>query len=168
MVCFLLEHGLGAKAEEGGDANEDEAGNTDWTQGTGMGEGDGVRDVTEEIQDDAQLEGTRNEKEDENQKRPDMPDEDKEDTAREVGFNFDAEAQAVPEKKGEGEEPPEKQDEEDIDREMGDVDLGAGGTLDEKMWNGDDEEDKDKPEDKAEQGKEQTESIEAHGAEGEG
>merc|ERR1712129_188531 len=87
-----------------------------------------------------------------------------------MGFNFDAEAQAVPEEKGEGEEPPEENEDknDNLDREMGEVDLGAGGKLDEKMWNGDDEDDKDKPEDKGEQGKDQKEDIEGHGAEGEG
>merc|ERR1712139_620853 len=112
MVCFLLEHGYGSKPEENSDA-EDGDGGTEWQMGTGMGDGDGLKDVTDEIEDDDQLEGTRNEKEDENKKPPEMPEDDKEDTAKEVGFDFDAEPQAVPEKKGEGEEPPEKEQEED-------------------------------------------------------
>merc|ERR1711871_74113 len=114
MVCFLTEHGFGSKAEDGGEDNEDDGGHTEWAAGTGMGDGEGLRDVTEEVTDDAQLEGTRNEKEDQNAKPPEMPEDGKEDTAKEVGFDFDAESQAVPEKKQEGEEPP-KEDEE-LDR----------------------------------------------------
>ena len=87
-----------------------------------MGEGDGVKDVTEEIEDEAQLEGTKGEKEEEKPKPPDMPEEGKEDTAKEVGFDFDAESQAVPEKKGEQEEEQEdknQQEEDELDRKEG-------------------------------------------------
>merc|ERR1712060_989651 len=95
-ICFLLEKGLGAKPEEGEGGDEgDGGGKTEFSSGTGMGEGDGIKDVTDEITDDAQLEGTKNEQQDEKQEPPDVP-KPGEDSAREVGFDLDTEAQAVP------------------------------------------------------------------------
>jgi len=141
-----------------------------------MGEGDGCRDVTDEIEDDAQLEGTKGEEQDGKKEPPEAPKDGEEDTAREVGFDLDVEAQAQPEQETkDGQQPPEKNDEEDLDRERGDVDLNAGGKLDDKLWNGEDEQeekdDEQKPGDAEEQGEEkkgQQENIEAHGAQGEG
>merc|ERR1712217_553985 len=169
LICFLLEKGLGAKPEEGDGGEDGEGeGKTEWASGTGMGEGDGVKDVTDEITDDAQLEGTRNEDQTGDKEQPDVP-KPSEDTAREVGFDLDTEAQAVPqdeEAAGDDKNEKEKEEEADMDRQQGDVDLNAGGTLDEKMWNGDDD-DKGEEEEKN-KGKQQEEEIEAHGAEGEG
>merc|ERR1712176_179570 len=127
------------------------------------GEGDGVKDVTDEITDDAQLEGTRNEEQSADKEQPDVP-KPSEDKAREVGFDLDTEAQAVPQDEdaaGDDKNEKEKEEEADLDRQQGDVDLNEGGTLDEKMWNGDDD-DKGE-EDEKNKGKQQEEEIEAHG-----
>lgn len=167
LVCALLEKGLGKKVEEGDGEGEGADAPTEWAAGTGQGEGDGVRDITEEITDDAQLEGTRNE-EQEKKEPPEMPEDGKEDTAREVGFDLDTEAQAVPQQEeGPEGDPDQKKAEDELDREQGEVDLNAGGKLDEKMWNGRDDE-MDEQKDGQEEQKGQEENIEAHGAKGEG
>jgi len=172
LICCLFESGLGKKPEEKEGGDEDgKDGPTEWAGGTGMGEGDGLKDVTEEIEDDAQLEGTRNEEKEAQQKPPDVPN-DEEDTAREVGFDLDTEAQAVPQdENAEGEKQEQEEEKKDLDREMGDVDLNAGGSLDEKMWNGEEDEEKDdkpEPNDQKEKETNGKEDIEAHGARGEG
>eukprot|EP00439_Symbiodinium_sp_Y106_P079967 s348_g18.t1 len=102
------------------------------------------------------------------------------DNAREVGFDLDTEAKAMPQEEDEKKQDEEKENEEeqDLDRQQGDVDLSKGGMLDEKLWNGEDEDrkgastddkedekDGDEPEEK-ETGPQ--EDIEAHGAQGEG
>merc|ERR1712226_472321 len=96
MICVLFEQGFGGKMEEDESGDGDGAKN-EFTSGTGMGEGDGAKDVTEEIEDDAQLEGTKGDEGD-NKEPPEVP-QPKEDNAREVGFDLDTEAQAVPEDK---------------------------------------------------------------------
>jgi len=130
-----------------------------------------MKDVTEEIEDDAQLEGMKGEKQDE--KQPPEPPKQEEDTAREVGFDLDTEAQAVPQDEKEDRDQQEKEGEDELDRQQGEVDLNNGGKLDEKLWNGDEDEDDkkdDEKEDETEKEKEQgqQEDIEAHGAHGEG
>eukprot|EP00435_Cladocopium_sp_Y103_P053138 s923_g16.t5 len=167
LVCFMMEKGLNAKEEE--KEGDGEGGQTEFAAGTGMGQGEGLRDVTDEIEDDAQLEGTRNEKEEEQpepeQKKPE------EDNAREVGFDLDTEAKALPqnEEDKQQEQDKEEEEEQDLDRQQGKVDLSKGGTLDEKLWNGD-EDDKDEEDGDADNEKEKgpQEDIEAHGAQGEG
>ncbi|CAE7306236.1 mdn1 [Symbiodinium natans] len=170
LVCFLMEKGLNSKEEEEQGEGEGEGG-TEWQTGTGMGEGEGLKDVTDEIEDDAQLEGTRNEKQ-EQQPEPEQPKQ-SEDNAREVGFDLDTEAKAMPQEEDDKNQDEEKDndDEQDLDRQQGEVDLSKGGTLDEKLWNGEDEDDKDDKEDgdaPEEKEKGPQEDIEAHGAQGEG
>ncbi|CAK9104053.1 unnamed protein product [Durusdinium trenchii] len=135
-----------------------------------MGQGEGLRDVTDEIEDDAQLEGTRNEKEGE-QPEPEQP-KPEEDKAREVGFDLDTEAKAMPEKEEDQQQDQEKDNEEEqeLDRQQGEVDLSKGGTLDEKLWNGDEDDKEDEEDGDANNEKEKgpQEEIEAHGAEGQG
>jgi len=173
FIIFLFEHGLGSKSEE--DDGQEGEGKTEWASGTGMGEGDGAKDVTDQIEDDSQLEGTKNEEQGAEKEPPEMPQDQKEDNAREVGFNLETEAQAVPEKEdGEEDKDQEKPGEDELDREKGDVDLNNGGKLDDKMWNGDEEEDdkkddgEDDPQNEKEKEQKQQEEIEAHGAQGEG
>eukprot|EP00434_Breviolum_minutum_P032590 symbB.v1.2.028823.t1/scaffold3092.1/size63782/3 len=169
LVCFMMEKGLNAKEEE--QEGDGEGGQTEFAAGTGMGQGEGLRDVTDEIEDDAQLEGTRNEKEEEQpepeQKKPE------EDNAREVGFDLDTEAKAMPQSEEDKQQDQDKEEDEeqDLDRQQGEVDLSKGGTLDEKMWNGDEDDKKEDEEDgDAENEKEKgpQEDIEAHGAQGQG
>lgn len=165
LICFLLEHGFGNKTEEQDDEAQGTGASTEWASGTGMGEGDGARDVTQEIEDDAQLEGLKGEKQ-EKKDPAEVPNDQSEDTAREVGFDLDAEAQAVPQDEA-AEDDREKEDDENLDREKGDVDLNAGGKLDEKLWNGE-EEQEDPKEGPEQEGERRQEDIEAHGARGEG
>jgi len=171
LVCLLLEKGLGTNTAEEEDGEDGQDGKTDWAQGTGMGEGDGVRDVTEEIEDDKQLEGMQNEKDKSQQEPPPMPEAGEEDKAREVGFDVDAEAQPQPEDQEQKNSEENEQDKEH-DRQKGDVDLNQGGKLDEKLWNGEeDQDDGADDQDEKEKNKEQEkteENIEAHGAKGEG
>eukprot|EP00392_Amoebophrya_sp_AT5.2_P004892 g4901.t1 len=164
LVNFLFDNGYNRNSPDDGDGEDGEGHHADeWQDGTGLGAGEGARDITDQIEDEAQLEGLKG---DEN---PDdvPPPEDEKDNAKEVGFDLDGEAQKAPENAEEQENDDndeDKQDEEEPehDREMGDVDLDDGGKLDEKMWNGDDEEDQD-DDAKTDDKKEQKEDIEADG-----
>jgi len=154
------EHQQEAVHVEAGEADDDHAGRT----------GDGVQDATEEIEDEAQLEGEKLEREQEKPNSHDRVDEGNEDIVKDVGVDSDAESQSVPEKKAKGQESlgnidDEEKEEKDLDPKEGDVDLDNAGKLDERLWNGDEEEEQIQPEG-TEPGKDQQENSEPHGAGG--
>ncbi|CAD7955677.1 unnamed protein product [Amoebophrya sp. A120] len=163
LINFLFDNGYNRGSNEDGEGDEGEGNHADeWQDGTGLGAGEGARDITDQIEDEAQLEGLKG---DEN---PDdcPPPEDEKDTAKEVGFDLDGEAQKAPdnaEEKENEDENPEDQEEPEHDREMGDVDLDDGGKLDDKLWNGDEEEEDETNTDSKEDKKEQKEDIQADG-----
>eukprot|EP00927_Polykrikos_kofoidii_P046061 TRINITY_DN40248_c0_g1_i1.p1 TRINITY_DN40248_c0_g1~~TRINITY_DN40248_c0_g1_i1.p1 ORF type:complete len:2544 (+),score=680.20 TRINITY_DN40248_c0_g1_i1:328-7632(+) len=167
FVTHLLEKGLGSKTEE----EEGGAGDSrdEWNAGTGMGEGEGLRDVTEEIQDDQQLDGLQTEKQEEPKEQPEQPKDGEEDKAREMGFDFDAENKNVEQKEpNEEQDEKDKEAEDDLDRKAGEVDLNEGGKLEDKLWNGDEDEDDKDNNEKDDSKQQKEEDIEAHGAKGEG
>ena len=92
-----------------------------------MGDGQGMNDVTKELEDESQLEGLQGEKD---EKRDcEQPKDGEEDTAMDVSFDFEADLQNEKDKE---ENDPDKQKEkeqkeEELDREIGDVDLNDGG-----------------------------------------
>lgn len=71
----------------------------DWREGTGIGEGEGVNDVSKEIEDESQLDGLRNEEEWNNEKNDENSKKDnndgkeggeEEDNSIEVSMDFNA------------------------------------------------------------------------------
>uniref|UniRef100_A0A0G4HWH0 Midasin n=1 Tax=Chromera velia CCMP2878 TaxID=1169474 RepID=A0A0G4HWH0_9ALVE len=159
----LLEKGYCRPQE--GEGQEGEGGD-EWVEGTGLGEGGGQKDISDEIEEEGQMEGLRGEEEAPEEEKKDNEEEDK---AREVEMEFDGKMENK-RQPGEGEENSEE-DEDEVDRQRGDVDLNQGGELEEKLWDGDEDEsdesddDQDDKENK-EGGKE--EDITAKGGKGSG
>lgn len=111
----------------------------DDVDGTGMGEGEGKKDVSNDIEDEEQLLGLKGEEQQEQDKSDQPP----EDTGLEMQNDFEGTMQDVPEdEKDEQEE--NKDDEEELDREMGDFDQEDENVVDEKMWGDDSDDDDDK------------------------
>ncbi|CAM9114855.1 unnamed protein product [Choristocarpus tenellus] len=131
----------------------------DDVEGTGMGEGEGKKDVSDQIEDEEQILGLKGD-----EKPPDQsqqPEESKElgekeeDNGLEMENDFDGELFDIP--KGEKEDESkdkEHDDKEELDREMGDT-GDCADVVDEKMWDdddGDDDEQAEKGEEKFEEG----------------
>ncbi|KAH3757277.1 AAA ATPase midasin [Pelomyxa schiedti] len=96
---------------------------SDDVEGTGMGNGQGKKDVSDEIEDEDQLAGTNKDKED-NQPPAEQTDLDK---GVDTKGDLDGDLQDKPENEDENEEP-----EEEPDREMGEMDDAQ--VIDKRMW----------------------------------
>nr|CCA19393.1 hypothetical protein CaO19.12161 [Albugo laibachii Nc14] len=135
----LLEHGFCRAQEEGGDDEDDqdsgEAGKE--FDGTGMGQGEGKKDVSDQIEDEEQLLGLRddpvtNETESVEKKPP-------EDTGLEMENDFEGTIQDAPDQ--ENEEEDDQDEGEELDREMGDIDPEDANLVDNKLWGEDSDDD---------------------------
>jgi hypothetical protein len=134
---------------------DDPAGGTTFKEheGIGMGEGDGIQDVTDQLESEEQLLGLKGEK-DENERHRENPqqlgDEEAE-QGMEMEENFDGDVFDVS-KDHENDEDSnaEDNDKEELEREMGEGGLNDE-VLDERMWNEDDDEG-NSPQEKLEDG----------------
>eukprot|EP00563_Minutocellus_polymorphus_P011097 CAMPEP_0181061420 /NCGR_PEP_ID=MMETSP1070-20121207/22512_1 /TAXON_ID=265543 /ORGANISM="Minutocellus polymorphus, Strain NH13" /LENGTH=5087 /DNA_ID=CAMNT_0023141375 /DNA_START=277 /DNA_END=15540 /DNA_ORIENTATION=+ len=132
------------EVEEGGDGGgEGDASNMtfeDDVEGTGMGEGDGKQDVTDQLESEEQLLGLKNDEEKGEQQTSEQKalDEEEANQGMEMEADFDGEMFDVPEEQEEDQNA-DSDDEEELDREMGDGEDPNENVVDEKMW--DDEED---------------------------
>ncbi|XP_060072903.1 midasin-like [Ylistrum balloti] len=120
-------------------------------EGGGMGEGEGAKDVSDQIETEDQLEDTRQQNE---KKEPENhPDVASEENAIEMSEDFDANPQDLEDvdKKSEGEDE-EEDDEDKLDKQMGEVDEQDADKLDDQMWGSDDDqEEEENQEDKKEE-----------------
>ena len=135
--------------EEEGDG-EGDASNMkfeDDVEGTGMGEGEGKNDVTDQIENEEQLLGLKNdsEKEDKNTNDQKQLNEEQAETGMEMEADFDGELYDVPDQK-EAPEQDNDEEEEELDREMGDGYDPNEQVVDEKMWDDDEEDERKKEE----------------------
>ena len=128
---------------EGGGAGVGDMRFEDDVEGTGMGEGDGKNDVSDQIQNEEQLLGLKNDKDDAKDeskaKSKKQLDEKEAEEGVEMTQDFDGDMFDLPEDKGDENNDEEQDNEEDIDREMGEAD--EQDIVDEKLWDGDDEDD---------------------------
>uniref|UniRef100_A0A671LK38 Midasin n=1 Tax=Sinocyclocheilus anshuiensis TaxID=1608454 RepID=A0A671LK38_9TELE len=111
-------------------------------EGGGIGEGEGVKDVSDKIENEDQVEDTFQEGQDkeEEQNKQDIKEED---NAIEMSEDFDGKMHdGTDHEPGEDEEDSDKEEDEELDKKMGDLGDGQTDTLDERMW-GDDEDDED-------------------------
>ena len=119
-------------------------GKMEFADGTGMGEGEGEKDVSDQIEDSGQLNtGGNDEQPEDQQKQPEDPDK---------GFDmgdedFDGSIQDVPqpteEEKEKEEEEKDENEVDDDEKQMGQVDDDLSEKIDRKFWEGEDEEEKD-------------------------
>nr|XP_048276589.1 midasin isoform X1 [Myodes glareolus] len=112
-------------------------------EGGGIGDGEGMKDVSDQIENEEQVEdtfqkGQEKDKEDLNSK----PDTKGEDNAIEMSEDFDGKTH---DGELEEEEDDEKSDSEDgdLDKQMGDLNGEEADKLDERLWGDDEEEDED-------------------------
>jgi hypothetical protein len=107
--------------------------------GTGMGSGEGMNDVSEQIEDEEQLLGLQGEDDGVPEEQRELSKEEAE-KGVEMANDFEGEMFDVPEEPdGEAKESDKEDEEEELEREMGDV--GDGDVVDERLWGDDDEED---------------------------
>lgn len=123
--------------------------------GTGMGEGDGKRDVSDQIENEEQLLGLKDDqtKEDQSNSQPQSKqlDEEEAEKGMEMEANFEGDLCDLPEKRQNEDENGGSDDEEEVDREMGDGGDPNEEIIDEKLWNESDDEDDGKGSEKMEQ-----------------
>lgn len=110
-------------------------------EGGGIGEGEGVKDVSDKIENEDQVEDTFQEGQDKEEEEQDKQDIKEEDNAIEMSEDFDGKMHDGTDREpGEDEEDSDKEEDEELDKKMGDLGDGQTDTLDERMW-GDDEDD---------------------------
>ena len=149
------EEGGGGEGGEGGKMMDDVA-------GTGMGEGEGKKDVSDEIEDEEQILGAEDAEKNED---GDDANAEKKDDSRgiEMQNDFEADAKALSDDDDDGEGSDddgddEEKDGDDIDKEMGDgEDDENAEVIDEKMWDAEDDDEKDEEGEGKEKGPEKYE-----------
>ncbi|KAK5001063.1 AAA ATPase midasin [Elasticomyces elasticus] len=111
--------------------------------GTGLGEGEGAEDISKDVQDDEDLSELA---QDPGRKTDNYEIEDEKDAVDMADADMQGEMGDVPQDGEDDEAGSEKGDEdrEDMDEEAGDVDDLGPSTVDEKMWDGGGEAEKDK------------------------
>lgn len=142
VVKELAADGFCRPAEDDGQGGEDSTeGKT--SDGTGMADGQGAKNVSKEIEDESQLEGLQGDVEQEQEKK-DEPEEGEDDDAVEMSGDFEGQM----EDRGDGDkEQDEDGDDDDDDQpepeeQVADVDPLDPSTVDEKFW-GDEEDAQD-------------------------
>eukprot|EP00980_Cylindrotheca_fusiformis_P010227 scaffold2271_cov130-Cylindrotheca_fusiformis.AAC.22 len=134
-------------------------------EGTGMGEGEGKNDVTDQLENEDQLAGLKSDDVDdklENQESRQLNEEEA-DQGMEMENDFDGDLCDIPDKERD-DDMEENEGEEELDRELGENASPDEQVVDEKMWNdSDDEDDINKDEEKFEKNS----AVEGEAIEGE-
>lgn len=135
----LSTDGFCRPAESDGKNGADDTSDGKTTEGTGMAEGTGAKNVSDEIEDESQLEGLQSDVPQD--KREDEEPEDGDDNAVEMQMDFegDLEDRGDGDKEsGDEEDEDQDADQEEPEEQVADVDPLDPSSIDEKMW-GDDE-----------------------------
>ncbi|KAL4232858.1 AAA ATPase midasin [Mactra antiquata] len=118
----------------------------------GMGEGEGVKNVSDQIEDEDQLDEAKRPEDHKKEEESNQPDVKSEENAIEMSDDIDAKVQDLEDvDKQEEDEDDNNDDEEEVDKQMGEVDEEDTEKLDEQMW-GSDDETENKEEEKEETG----------------
>ena len=136
----LAADGFCRPAESDGKNGAEDAADGKTTEGTGMAEGSGAKNVSNEIEDESQLEGLQSDVPQEKREDEEEP-QDGDDDAVEMNMDFegDLEDRGDGEKEsGDEEDDDEEPDQEEPEEQIADVDPLDPSSVDEKMW-GDDE-----------------------------
>ena len=144
LFADILKRGFCGPVEEVEGDGEDQDGELD---GTGMAEGDGSKDVSEEIEDEEQVLGNQDDKpEDDNDK-----DIEEEDNAIDMANEFDGELYD-PEENEEDEKSDDDFDEDELDQQMGETDFDKSEQTEEQQLQESDDDGKDLDDDGMEGG----------------
>lgn len=143
MFILLFSKGLGAAEEPTEDSTCD--GSQD-ARGTGMGDGEGINDVSEQIEDESQLLGT-------SEKQDGLDNSEKVPSNKDKGIEMDDDFEADTFSVSEDSEDNDNDDEEDINLESKMGDTGDDKqVVDEKLWDKDEDDKHDDSIDKYESG----------------
>ncbi|EOA33535.1 hypothetical protein CARUB_v10019643mg [Capsella rubella] len=147
VLADLFTKGFGISKNDEDDGSK--ADKSEAAKGTGMGDGVGAKDVSDEIEDEDQLLGTDNKEEE--QKEQDTPDDVGKNKGIEMSDEFDGKEYSV----SEDEEEEDKEDGESEDEQL-DSAIGNAGSdaekADEKPWNKDEEDEEENMNEKNESG----------------
>lgn len=138
VVKELSAEGFCQPSDDDGAGTEDDA-NGQTSEGTGMADGKGAKNVSKDIEDESQVEGLQADVEQEKGEKQDEEDEEGKDDAVEMSMDFDGEM----EDRGDGDKD-EKEDSEESDddnesqpdpeEQVADVDPLDPSSVDEKFW----------------------------------
>jgi len=144
----LAAKGLCSSQEEEAEGDASGMSFEDDVEGTGMGEGDGKKDVSDQIDNEDQLSGLKNEEQkDKNEDPPEKPPKGEDDKAIEMTQDFEGDMHDISDDdNGEDDEEDFEDEREQLEREMGDT--NEDDVVDEKQW--DDKEDEVSGEEKME------------------
>ncbi|XP_056422084.1 midasin [Hyla sarda] len=113
-------------------------------EGGGIGEGEGMKDVSDKIENEDQVEDTlKKGQEKDKDNAEDKPDVKEEDNAIEMSDDFDGKMHDGDQEKQEDEDDKSTSEEEDLDKQMGDLGDADADKLDERLWGDDDDNDDD-------------------------
>ncbi|XP_055981327.1 midasin [Sorex fumeus] len=116
-------------------------------EGGGLGEGEGVKDVSDQIENEEQAEDTFQKGQERDKKDPDSkPDIKGEDNAIEMSEDFDGKMHDGELEEKEEDDEKSDSEERDLDKQMGDLNGEEANKLDERLW-GDDDDDEEEEED---------------------
>ncbi|XP_007570662.1 midasin isoform X2 [Poecilia formosa] len=129
-------------------------------EGGGIGDGDGIKDVSDKIENEDQVEDSFQEgaEKEEQQNQENIK---SEDNGIEMSEDFDGRVHDGDEHEGVEDKESDEEEEEELDKKMGDLGEGQTDTLDERMWGDDEDEDEEEGSEKDEesgQGMDQGES----------
>lgn len=142
-VRTLMQKGF-CKPPDVQDEPESSKGGQDLAEGTGMGEGAGAENISNQIEDEAQVEGLQGEEE--SKEKGDKNEDENE--AIEMSEDFAGEMEDVSDGE-DGEEESKSGSEADPEERIDDLDSTDPGVVDEKLWNDESAEDKPEGQDQA-------------------
>ncbi|XJO73933.1 hypothetical protein BDV3_004832 [Batrachochytrium dendrobatidis] len=128
--------------------DDDDCAMEDHAEGTGMGEGDGKKDVSDEIENEDQAEGAQTK----GAIPPPEPEKhiDDEDDGIEMTNDFDGILEDVDGDDDDNEADDDEDNDQELDEEMGDLDKDLADVVDEKLWDDDDQVDNHEQDEKTE------------------
>nr|DBA26506.1 TPA: hypothetical protein GDO54_010752 [Pyxicephalus adspersus] len=117
-------------------------------EGGGIGEGEGMKDVSNKIENEDQVEDTLQKGQEKEKEDPDSkPDIKEEDDAIEMSEDFDGKLHEGDKEKQEEEDDELSDKEEELDKQMGDLGDAEADKLDERLWGDDDDDDEEENDD---------------------
>ncbi|XP_066464567.1 midasin isoform X2 [Eleutherodactylus coqui] len=119
-------------------------------EGGGIGEGEGMKDVSDKIENEDQVEDTFKKDQEKDEDNTDKPDVKEEDNAIEMSEDFDGKMHDGDQEKQEDEDKSSSEG-DDLDKQMGDLGDADADKLDERLWGDDDDDEDDGDSDKAEE-----------------
>ncbi|KAG8831558.1 hypothetical protein FRC17_002942, partial [Serendipita sp. 399] len=126
----LADRGFCQPSEEGESSKQGEM----HAEGTGVGEGSGDKDVSEEIQDESQIEGLRGDEEEKMDREG--KDDGKKDEGVEMTEDFDGALESIGNDSDGQEDQESVSDEEEVEDRVEELDPADPDAVDEKMWEG--------------------------------